>query len=245
MSELRPSRRDLLAGTLAGAAVSVLATRSFSALAADPAPPAPVPVAPAGPLILLPLPYADTALAPVISQNTLSFHYGKHHKAYVDNGNKALAGSTLFARQSIPEILRATQGKPELAAVYNNVAQAWNHQFYWQSMRPGGGGAPSGRMGDKIKSDLGGYDAFKAIFSKAATGRFGSGWAWLVSNKGKLEVMDTPNADNPLTLGLTPLVVIDVWEHAYYLDFQNRRADYVTAWLEKLVNWEFADANLG
>ncbi|MES2640429.1 MAG: superoxide dismutase [Myxococcota bacterium] len=236
MSDHRPSRRDLLAGTLAGAAVGVLATSSFSAFAADPAP--------TGPLVLPPLPYADTALAPVISQNTLSFHHGKHHKAYVDNGNKALAGSPL-ANKPITEILRATYGKPDQSAIYNNVAQAWNHDFYWQSMRPNGGGAPTGRIADKIKSDLGGYDAFKAAFSKSATGRFGSGWAWLVSNKGKLEVIDTPNADNPLTLGLTPLVVIDVWEHAYYLDYQNRRADHVTAWLDKLVNWDFAEKNLG
>ncbi|MDP2312093.1 MAG: superoxide dismutase [Pseudomonadota bacterium] len=236
MSEVRPSRRDMLAGTLAGAAIGALATRSFSVLAADPAA--------AGPLTLAPLPYADTALAPAISQNTLSFHYGKHHKAYVDNGNKALAGSPL-ASQPIAEILKATQGKPDQAAIYNNVGQAWNHDFYWKSMRPGGGGAPSGRLGDRIKSDLGGYDAFKAAFSKAATGRFGSGWAWLVANKGKLEILDTGNADTPLPMGLTPLVVLDVWEHAYYLDYQNRRADYVTAWLDKLVNWEFAEKNLG
>ncbi len=239
MSDLRPSRRDLLAGTIAGVAVGALASRSFSALAADPAPP------PKGPLTLAPLPYADTALAPAISQNTLSFHYGKHHKAYVDNGNKAIAGSPLASRP-IPEILAATFGKADQAAIYNNVGQAWNHDFYWKSMRPGGGGAPSGRLADKLKSDLGGYDAFKGAFSKVATGRFGSGWAWLVSDaKGKLQVIDTPNADSPLTLGLKPLVVLDVWEHAYYLDYQNRRADYVTAWLDKLVNWEFAEKNLG
>lgn len=239
MSDVRPSRRDLLAGTLAGAAVGVVATSGFSAFAASPAPPAP-----AGTLVFPPLPYSDTALAPVISQNTLSFHHGKHHKAYVDNGNKALAGSPL-AQKPLAEILKATKGKPEQSAIYNNVAQAWNHDFYWRSMRPGGGGAPKGRIADKLNSDLGGYDGFKAAFSKAATGRFGSGWAWLVSNKGKLQVIDTANADNPLTLDLIPLIVIDVWEHAYYLDYQNRRGDHVTAWLDKLVNWDFAEKNLG
>ncbi len=238
------SRRDVLAASLAGAAVGALAVRSLPSFAAEPAAPTAPTAPPAGPLVLAPLPYADTALAPVISQNTLSFHYGKHHKAYVDNGNKALAGSSL-AQKSIPEILRATAGKPDQTAIYNNVGQAWNHDFYWKSMKAAGGGAPTGRMGDRLKADLGGYDAFRAVFTKAATGRFGSGWAWLVDTNGKLEIVDTPNADNPLTTDKKPLLVLDVWEHAYYLDYQNRRADYVGAWLDKLVNWEFAEANLG
>ncbi|MFN7144750.1 MAG: superoxide dismutase [Myxococcota bacterium] len=236
-----PTRRDVLVGTLAGVAATaaVLATPSIlvsPAFAAD--------APPTGPLKLPPLPYPDTALAPVVSQNTLSFHHGKHHKAYVDNGNKALANSPLAARP-VTEIIKATYNKPDQTAIYNNVAQAWNHDFYWQSMRPGGGGAPKGRIAEKLQSDLGGYDAFREAFTKAATGRFGSGWAWLVSQNGKLAVVDTGNADTPLTAGQTPLLVIDVWEHAYYLDWQNKRADYVGAWLDKLVNWEFAEKNLG
>jgi Fe-Mn family superoxide dismutase len=230
-----PSRRHVLAGALAGAAVAAVTPPLIGrARAADAA----------GPLALPALPYADTALAPVVSQQTLSFHHGKHHKAYVDNGNKALAGSPLAAR-SVPDILRATQGVADQSAIYNNVAQAWNHAFYWQSMRPGGGGAPKGRIADRIQADLGGYEAFKQAFTKAATGRFGSGWAWLVVKDGKLAVVDTANADTPLTAGQVPLLVIDVWEHAYYLDWQNKRADYVAAWLDKLVNWEFAEKNLG
>jgi len=195
-------------------------------------------------LALPTLPYADTALAPVISANTLSFHYGKHHKAYVDNGNKLLAGTDLEGR-SMEEIVKATFGKSDKVGIFNNVAQVWNHDFYWLSMRPGGGGAPTGRIGELINSSFGSYDAFKTELTQAAMTQFGSGWAWLVSEGGKLKVTKTPNAENPLPHGQTPLLTIDVWEHAYYLDFQNRRADYVAAWLEKLVNWEFAEKNLG
>ena len=195
-------------------------------------------------LVLPPLPYADDALSPTISANTISFHYGKHHKAYVDNANKALAGNAL-ASQPIAKILAETVGKADKSAIYNNVAQAWNHEFYWKCMKAGGGGAPTGKILDRINSDLGGYDAFKTAFLAAAKDRFGSGWVWLVAVNGKLSVTSTANADNPLTTGGTPLLVCDVWEHAYYLDYQNKRADYVTAWLEKLVNWETAAAALG
>jgi Fe-Mn family superoxide dismutase len=194
-------------------------------------------------LSLPPLPYADTALAPVISANTISFHYGKHHKAYVDNGNKLLAGTDL-AGKSMEDIVRATY-KTDKVGIFNNVAQVWNHNFYWESMRAGGGGAPTGRIKGLIDSAFGGYDGFKNELTQAAMTQFGSGWAWLVSDKGVLKVTKTPNAENPLPLGQVPLLTIDVWEHAYYLDFQNRRADYVAAWLEKLVNWEFAEKNLG
>jgi Fe-Mn family superoxide dismutase len=195
------------------------------------------------PLSLMALPYADTALAPVISANTLSFHYGKHHKAYVDNGNKALAGTELEGRP-LADIVRATY-KTDKVAIFNNVAQVWNHDFYWYSMKAGGGGAPKGRIADLINSSFGGYDAFKTELSQAALTQFGSGWAWLVSDGGKLKVTKTPNAENPLCFGQTPLLTVDVWEHAYYLDYQNRRADYVAAWLDKLVNWDFAEKNLG
>ncbi len=234
------SRRELIAGSLAGAAVGAVALSAPSLLV----PSARAADAPTGPLTLPPLPYADTALAPVISQNTLSFHHGKHHKAYVDNGNKALAGNPL-AGKPVVDIIKATYGKADQAAIYNNVAQAWNHEFYWKSMRAGGGGAPKGRIAERIQADLDGYENFKAAFTKFATGRFGSGWTWLVAKEGKLAIVDTANADTPFTLGYTPLLVLDVWEHAYYLDYQNRRADYVAAWLEKLVNWEFAEQNLG
>ncbi|MDP2311177.1 MAG: superoxide dismutase [Pseudomonadota bacterium] len=195
-------------------------------------------------LSLPPLPYADSALDPVISANTIGFHYGKHHKAYVDNGNKLLAGTDLEGRP-MAEIIKATYGKADKAGVFNNVAQVWNHDFYWLSMRPGGGGAPKGRIADQINSSFGSYDTFKTELSQAAMTQFGSGWAWLVSEGGKLKVTKTPNAENPLVHGQTPLLTIDVWEHAYYLDFQNRRADYVSAWLDKLVNWDFAEKNLG
>jgi Fe-Mn family superoxide dismutase len=195
-------------------------------------------------LSLPPLPYADTALDPVISANTISFHYGKHHKAYVDNGNKLLAGTDLEGRP-MEEIIKATYGKADKAGVFNNVAQVWNHDFYWLSMRPGGGGAPKGRVADLINSSFGSYDGFKTELSQAAMTQFGSGWAWLVSEGGKLKVTKTPNAENPLVHNQTPLLTIDVWEHAYYLDYQNRRADYVAAWLDKLANWDFAEKNLG
>ena len=247
-----PSRREALTGALTTAAVGALALAAPGLLFGD-AHAAPLAKGDAGkgdaakaegPLVLGPLPYADTALAPVISQATLGFHYGKHHKSYVDNGNKALAGTPLAAK-SVTDIIKATYGQADQLAIYNNVAQAWNHDFYWKSMRADGGGAPKGRIADRIQSDLGGYDAFKQAFTKAATGRFGSGWAWLVVQNGKLAITDTGNADTPLTAGATPLLVLDVWEHAYYLDYQNKRADYAAAWLEKLVNWEFAEKNLG
>ncbi|MES2640430.1 MAG: superoxide dismutase [Myxococcota bacterium] len=195
-------------------------------------------------LSLPPLPYADTALDPVISANTISFHYGKHHKAYVDNGNKLLAGTDLEGRP-MAEIIKATYGKADKAGIFNNVAQVWNHDFYWLSMRPGGGGSPKGRVADLINSSFGSYDGFKTELSQAAMTQFGSGWAWLVSEGGKLKVTKTPNAENPLVHNQTPLLTIDVWEHAYYLDYQNRRADYVAAWLDKLANWDFAEKNLG
>ncbi|MFN7144749.1 MAG: superoxide dismutase [Myxococcota bacterium] len=194
-------------------------------------------------LVLPPLPYPDTALAPVISANTLSFHHGKHHKAYVDNGNKLLAGTELEGKPML-DIVKATF-KTEKTGIFNNVAQVWNHDFSWQSMRPNGGGAPTGRIAQLVSDSFGSYESFRSELSNAALTQFGSGWAWLVMDAGKLKVTKTPNAENPHCYGQTALLTIDVWEHAYYLDWQNRRADYVTAWLDKLVNWEFAEKNLG
>ena len=145
---------------------------------------------------------------------------------------------------SMLDIVKATY-KTDKVGIFNNVAQVWNHDFYWQSMRAGGGGAPSGRIADLINSSFGGYDGFRTALTTAATTQFGSGWAWLVKDGDKLAVTKTPNAENPHCVGQTALLTIDVWEHAYYLDWQNKRADYVAAWLDKLVNWDFAEKNLG
>ncbi len=198
----------------------------------------------AAPHMLPALPYADSALAPVISANTIGFHYGKHHKGYVDNLNKLAAG-TKFAELTLEEIITATAGKADDAAIFNNAAQAWNHAFYWRSLMPKGGGEPPAALKLKIDAAFGNLDGCKKELAAAATTQFGSGWAWLALDGGKLKVVKTGNADSPLTKGMKPLLTIDVWEHAYYLDYQNRRADYVSAVLEKLINWEFAAANLG
>jgi Fe-Mn family superoxide dismutase len=192
---------------------------------------------------LPPLPYAQDALAPVISSETLSFHYGKHHKAYVDNLNKLVAGTDL-SETPLEKVIAATAGKADKAGIFNNAAQIWNHTFFWSSMKPGGGGAPSGAVAKGIDAAFGSYENFKKEFSNAAMTQFGSGWAWLVADKGQIKVAKTPNAETPLTAGMTPLLTIDVWEHAYYLDYQNRRADFVAAVIDKLLNWDFANANL-
>jgi len=192
---------------------------------------------------LPPLPYAQDALAPVISAETLSFHYGKHHKAYVDNLNKLVAGTDL-AETPLEKGLTTVAGKADKVGVFNNAAQVWNHTFFWNSLKPGGGGAPTGAVAKAIDASFGSFDNFKKEFTNAAMTQFGSGWAWLVADKGQLKVTKTPNADTPLTTGQTALITVDVWEHAYYLDYQNRRADFVAAVIDKLFNWEFANANL-
>jgi Fe-Mn family superoxide dismutase len=192
---------------------------------------------------LPPLPYAPDALAPVISAETMSFHYGKHHKAYVDNLNKLVAG-TDFADTPLEKLIAAVAGKPDKAGMFNNAAQIWNHTFFWNSMRPNGGGTPSGAVAKGIDAAFGSFDNFKKEFANAAVTQFGSGWAWLVADKGSLKLVKTANAETPLTMGVTPLLTIDVWEHAYYLDYQNRRPDFVAAVIDKLINWEFANANL-
>ena len=194
--------------------------------------------------VLPPLPYAENALEPVVSAKTISFHYGKHHKTYVDNLNK-LVSETDFAGMSLEKIIAATAGKPDKVEIFNNAAQAWNHDFYWHSMRRDGGGEPPMALKQWIETSFGTVDACKKELATAATKQFGSGWAWLVQEHGKLKVIGTSNADNPLTKGATPLLVIDVWEHAYYLDYQNRRPDYANAVLDKLINWGFAADNLG
>ena len=193
--------------------------------------------------VLPPLPYAENALEPVISEKTISFHYGKHHKGYVDNLNKLIVG-TEFAGLTLEKIISQTAGKADKAAIFNNASQAWNHTFYWNSLTPNGGGQPPAALKTKIEASFGTVDACKKELAAAATTQFGSGWAWLVLDGDKLKVVKTSNADSPLTKGLKPLLVIDVWEHAYYLDYQNRRADYVNAVLDKLINWSFAADNL-
>jgi Fe-Mn family superoxide dismutase len=225
------NRRELLLASAAGAAVLTLGGLPGTARAA-------------APVVLPPLPWADSALAPVISANTIGFHYGKHHQGYVTNLNKLTAGTPL-ADQSLEQIVRATAGKADQAAIFNNAAQVWNHTFYWQSLRPNGGGEPPAALKAKMEASFGGVAACRQELTKAATSQFGSGWAWLVADGDALKVVKTSNAETPLTGTMRPLVTIDVWEHAYYLDYQNRRADYVAAVLDKLINWEFALQNLG
>lgn len=190
------------------------------------------------------LPYAKDALEPVISANTLDFHHGKHHNAYVTNSNKLIEGTEL-ENESVETIIQKTVGDSSKSGIFNNVAQVYNHSFYWQCMKPGGGGPPSGPIAEKIQTDFGSFDAFKEELKNAGATQFGSGWAWLILEKGKLKVTKTANADTPIAHGQKPLLTIDVWEHAYYLDYQNRRPDYLTAFLDKLINWDFVNSCLG
>jgi len=192
---------------------------------------------------LPPLPYADGALAPVISANTIGFHYGKHHKTYVDNLNNLVKG-TAYEGATLEKIIADSAGKADQAGIFNNSAQIWNHTFYWNSLKPNGGGKPSGKLAAMIDSDLGGFDNFKKELAATTVSQFGSGWGWLVVEGGKLKIVKTGNAEVPFTKGQKPLLTIDVWEHAYYLDYQNKRADYVNALIDKLLNWDFAAENL-
>jgi Fe-Mn family superoxide dismutase len=190
------------------------------------------------------LPYGKDALEPHISARTLEFHHGKHHKTYVDKTNGLIEGTDL-ADASLEEVIRQAAGDASKAGLFNNAAQVWNHSFYWQCMKPDGGGAPSGAVAGKIESDFGSFEKFAEEFKNAGFTQFGSGWAWLVVKDGKLEIMKTPNADTPLAHGIQALLTVDVWEHAYYLDYQNRRPDYLSAFVENLINWDFVNANLG
>lgn len=193
---------------------------------------------------LPPLPYDMNALAPHISQETLEYHYGKHHQAYVTNLNN-LSKDTPYASMSLEDVIKDSAVKADKAGIFNNAAQVWNHTFYWNSMKPNGGGKPTGKLMAKIEADFGNYEAFRDAFKQAATTQFGSGWAWLVQDKdGKLKVTKTANADLPMIHGEKAILTCDVWEHAYYIDFRNRRPDYVDVFLDHLVNWEFAESNL-
>lgn len=193
---------------------------------------------------LPPLPYEQNALEPHISANTLSFHYGKHHQAYVTNLNN-LVKDTPLANASLEEVIQASAKDASKAGIFNNAAQVWNHTFYWHSMKPNGGGKPTGKIAAAIDKDFGGYDKFAEAFKQAGATQFGSGWAWLVLDGSTLKVTKTPNADLPMVHGQKALLTMDVWEHAYYLDYQNKRPDYISTFLDKLVNWEFAEKNLG
>ena len=192
---------------------------------------------------LPPLPFAADALeSATMSAKTFSFHHDKHHAAYVTNLNKLIEGTEL-ADKSLEEIVTISFKDPSKAGIFNNAAQVWNHTFFWSSLKPGGGGVPTGALADKIAADFGSFDKFKEAFKTAAATQFGSGWAWLVLDNGTLKVTKTANAENPVVHGQTPLLTLDVWEHAYYLDFQNRRPDFIANFLDNLANWDFAAAN--
>ena len=193
---------------------------------------------------LPPLPWADNALEPVISANTISFHYGKHHKTYVDNLNNLVKG-TDYESATLEKIITETAGKPDKAGLFNNAAQVWNHTFYWNGLRGSGGGKPSGKVAQMIDAAFGNFDNFKKELSATSVSQFGSGWGWLVQDGNALKIVKTANAEVPFTKGQKPLLTLDVWEHAYYLDYQNRRAAYLDAVIDKLVNWDFVAQNLG
>jgi superoxide dismutase, Fe-Mn family len=189
------------------------------------------------------LPYAQDALEPYITAKTMSFHYGKHHQTYVDNLNKLVVG-TPWAGQSLEKIVAESSGATDKAAVFNNAAQVWNHTFFWRSMKPGGGGTPTGRLLERIEKSFGSFEEFRKSFVSSALAQFGSGWVWLVQDGDTVKIITSSNADTPLAHGQTALLTCDVWEHAYYLDYQNRRKDFVESFLGHLANWEFAASQL-
>ncbi len=187
------------------------------------------------------LPYATDALMPHMSPETFEYHHGKHHQAYVDNGNKLIAGSE-FEGKALEEIITSSFGKNP--GVFNNSAQVYNHTFFWNSMKPAGGGAMPGSLEGKIVESFGSMDEFRTAFVQGGMTQFGSGWVWLVMKEGKLEIMKTPNAENPLVHGATPIITCDVWEHAYYIDYRNARPKFLETFVDSLANWEFAEANM-
>lgn len=196
------------------------------------------------PFELPPLPYAKDALAPYISANTLDFHYGRHHQTYVTNLNN-LTKDTPLASKSLQDVIKEAAADPAKTSIFNNAAQVWNHTFFWNCMKPGGGGKPTGSVASEIDKAFGSYEKFAEEFKNACVTQFGSGWGWLATENGALKVLKTSNADLPLVHGQHALLTCDVWEHAYYLDYQNRRADFVQAFLDHLVNWDFVADNLG
>ncbi|MGE5364514.1 MAG: superoxide dismutase [Bacteroidota bacterium] len=194
-------------------------------------------------IILPDLPYAKDALEPHVSARTLEFHHDKHHNTYVVNTNKLIENTDL-ADADLETIIEKTYGDSSKIGIFNNAAQVWNHTFYWNCMKPNGGGKPTGEIAGRIEKDFGSYEKFVEELKNAGATQFGSGWAWLIDNGGKLEIIKTANADTPVARGLKPLLTVDVWEHAYYLDYQNRRPDYLTTFTEKLINWDFVNSNL-
>lgn len=190
-----------------------------------------------------PLPYAETALEPHMSAETLQYHYGKHYPRYVEAANR-LTRQSRFKGKTFAEVIVQTKDKIEGSGIFNQVGQAWNHAFFWKSLKPQGGGLPKGRLAEKIDHDFGSFDNFKSEFVAAGKEQFGSGWVWLVLDGNDLKILRTANADTPAAHGLKPLFVVDVWEHAYYLDYQNQRAEYVETILEHLANWDFAASQL-
>ncbi len=193
---------------------------------------------------LPPLPYPKNALEPHTSAQTLDFHHGRHHQAYVTNLNNLVKDSPMES-QSLEQIIAATAKDASKAGIFNNAAQVWNHTFFWNSLKPNGGGQPNGKVAQALEKGFGGLAGFQEQFKQAATTQFGSGWAWLVLDGGALKITKTPNAMTPLVQGQTALLTCDVWEHAYYVDYQNRRPDFVQTFLDKLVNWDFVAKNLG
>jgi Fe-Mn family superoxide dismutase len=192
-----------------------------------------------------PLPFAMDALEPYgMKAETFEYHYGKHHKAYVDNLNKMVADKPELADKSLEEVIQISYKDPALQGVFNNAAQVWNHTFFWNCLKAGGGGAPTGDLAARIDKDFGSFDKFKEEFSNAAATQFGSGWAWLIDDNGTLKVTKTPNAVNPLAEGQKALLTLDVWEHAYYIDFRNARPAFIKNFLDNLVNWDFVAQNL-
>ena len=184
------------------------------------------------------LKYELNALEPYISERTMSFHYLKHHQTYIDNLNKLIVG-TKFENMSLEDIIKQSAGNADLSAIFNNAAQAWNHTFFWESIKPNGGGKPKGKMLDDINASFGSYENFRKAFKEAAVSQFGSGWAWLVRKENNtLAIVKTSNADTPIAHNLEPIAVIDVWEHAYYLDYQNKRGDFVDSFLDNLIYWK-------
>ncbi len=189
------------------------------------------------------LPYAKNALVPYISEQTIDFHYGKHHQTYVTNLNN-LVQASVNEEKTLEELIQMSFSKPDMTGVFNNAAQVWNHTFFWNCMKPNGGGLPTDLIAEKINAAFGSYEKFAAEFKQAALTQFGSGWAWLVQEGDAIKITKTANADLPMVHGQSALLTCDVWEHAYYLDYQNRRADFVQTFLDNLVNWDFVNANL-
>jgi Fe-Mn family superoxide dismutase len=238
-SSASPSRRQWLA---AGSLASLAMVLSRPGLAAAPQQSTAVPAFLGhSPLTLPPLPFADDALEPVISAKTIGFHYGKHHRAYFDNLQKLVAG-TPMSSASLEQLIMASHGQPDMEALFNNAGQAWNHNFYWNSLSPATT-APDARLQAAIERKFGSMDALVKALVATSASQFGSGWGWLVADAGELAIVKTSNADTPFTRGLAPLLTVDVWEHAYYLDYQNRRPDYLNATVSQHLNWTFASAN--